>query len=59
MTYFQYVALAYAVFFVVLAWDFAIPRLQVRRQLRDVRNRLARASRNAQAAAPGDEELSR
>jgi len=56
MTYFQYVALAYAVFFVVLAWDFAIPRLQVRRQLREVRNRLARASRTA---ASGDQELSR
>ncbi|WP_313231951.1 heme exporter protein CcmD [Stenotrophomonas acidaminiphila] len=43
----------------VLAWDFAIPRLQVRRQLREVRNRLARASRTAAAAAPGDQELSR
>ncbi|WP_282274519.1 heme exporter protein CcmD [Stenotrophomonas sp. PS02297] len=59
MTYFQYVALAYAVFFVVLAWDFAVPRLQVRRQLREVRNRLARASRNVAGAVPSDEELSR
>jgi len=59
MTYFQYVALAYAVFFVVLAWDFAVPRLQVRRQLREVRSRLARASRGAAANVPNDEELSR
>lgn len=59
MTYFQYVALAYAVFFVVLVWDFAVPRLQVRRQLREVRSRLARAGRNAAANAPNDEELSR
>ncbi len=59
MTYFQYVALAYAVFVVVLAWDFVVPRLQVRRQLREARNRLARASRNATAAVPSDEELSR
>jgi len=59
MTYFQYVALAYAMFFVVLAWDFAVPRLQVRRQLREVRNRLARAGRNAAANVPNDKELSR
>lgn len=57
MTYFKYVALAYAVFFIVLAWDFIVPRLQIRQQLREARARIARASRAA--AAPVDEELNR
>jgi len=57
MTYFKYVAMAYAVFFVVLAWDFIVPRLQIRQQLREARNRAARANRAAAAAT--DEELSR
>ena len=57
MTYFKYVALAYAVFFIVLAWDFFVPRLQIRQQLREARARIARASRAA--AAPVDEELNR
>ncbi|MGB3391875.1 MAG: heme exporter protein CcmD [Stenotrophomonas sp.] len=60
MSYFQYVALAYGVFFVVLAWDFAVPRLQVRRQLREARNRLAQAKRRqAATATANDGELSR
>ncbi len=58
MTYFKYVALAYAVFFIVLAWDFLIPRLQIRQQLREARGRAARAQRVAQHPA-SDEELSR
>jgi len=58
MSYAGYVAAAYAVFAVVLAWDFIAPRLQVRRQLREVRNRLARAQRGNTAVA-NDEELSR
>ena len=57
MTYFKYVALAYAVFFIVLAWDFIVPRLQIRQQLREARARINRASRSN--AAPVDEELSR
>ena len=57
MTYFKYVAMAYAVFFIVLAWDFIVPRLQIRQQLREARNRVARAKRTA--ATPVDEELSR
>ena len=57
MTYFKYVALAYAVFFIVLAWDFIVPRLQIRQQLREARARINRASRSS--AAPADEELSR
>lgn len=58
MTYFKYVALAYAVFFIVLAWDFIVPRLQIRQQLREARARINRASRSS-ATAQVDEELSR
>ena len=58
MSYFQYVALAYGVFFAVLAWDFIVPRLQVRRQLQQARNRLARANRQ-QSTVADDGELSR
>lgn len=57
MIYFKYVALAYAVFFIVLAWDFIVPRLQIRQQLREARARLSRAKRASAAAV--DEELSR
>ncbi|MBD9534553.1 heme exporter protein CcmD [Stenotrophomonas sp. STM01] len=57
MTYFKYVAMAYAVFFIVLAWDFIVPRLQIRRQLRQARSRVARARQATQVAV--DEELSR
>jgi heme exporter protein D len=57
MTYFKYVAMAYAVFFIVLAWDFIVPRLQIRRQLRQARSRVARARQARQV--PVDEELSR
>ena len=57
MSYFKYVALAYAVFFIVLAWDFIVPRLQIRQQLRQARARIQRASRTSNAAV--DEELSR
>lgn len=58
MSYFEYVALAYGVFFVVMAWDFIIPRLQLRQQLRAARHRLARAQR-ADAAPAGNGELDR
>ena len=57
MTYFKYVAMAYAVFFIVLAWDFIVPRLQIRRQLRQARSRVARARQATQV--PVDEELNR
>jgi heme exporter protein D len=55
MSYFKYVALAYGVFFVVLAWDFIIPRLQLRQQLREARGRLARASRATATPSDGGE----
>lgn len=44
MTYLGYVVAAYAVFVVVLLWDFVSPRLQIRRALRDIRQRRARAA---------------
>ncbi len=47
MSYREYVIAAYAVFALVLAWDFIVPRLQVRAALRATRLRTARtATRN-------------
>jgi heme exporter protein D len=54
MSYLEYVIGAYAVFAAVLAWDFIAPRLQVRRELRATRLRVARDSRRN--AAPTDLE---
>lgn len=42
MTYVNYVIGAYAVFAVVMLWDFVAPRLQIRRELRAARLRKAR-----------------
>ncbi len=42
MSYQSYVVAAYAVFAVVLLWDFVAPRLQVRQLLRAARLRTAR-----------------
>ena len=42
MSYREYVIAAYAVFFIVLAWDFASTRIQIARQLRMARRRHAR-----------------
>jgi heme exporter protein D len=42
MNYLPYVIAAYAVFAVVLAWDYVAPRLQVRQQLRAAKLRAAR-----------------
>ena len=47
MSYLEYVVAAYAVFVLVMGWDFVSPRLQIRRELRAARRRAAR-----QAAAP-------
>ena len=44
MTYLGYVVAAYAVFVVVLLWDFVSPRLQIRRVLREIRQRRARTA---------------
>ena len=47
MSYREYVIAAYAVFVLVLAWDFVVPRLQVRAALRAARLRTPRtATRN-------------
>ncbi|KAF1727074.1 MULTISPECIES: heme exporter protein CcmD [Pseudoxanthomonas] len=54
MSYLEYVIGAYAVFAIVLGWDFLAPRLQVRRELRAVRQRVARDARRS--AAPADLE---
>ena len=54
MTYLEYVIGAFAVFALVLAWDFLAPRLQVRRELRAARLRAARETRRH--AAPADLE---
>jgi len=51
MNYLPYVIGAYAVFAAVLLWDFVVPRLQIRRQLRQARQR---AARRAPAAPTGD-----
>lgn len=42
MSYLPYVIGAYAVFVLVLAWDFVAPRLQLRRELRAARLRARR-----------------
>ena len=55
MSYLNYVIAAYAVFVVVLGWDYVGTRLQVRRELRIARLRAAR-----EAARPAkDAELIR
>lgn len=48
MSYQNYVIAAYAVFAIVLGWDFVSTRLQVRRELRAAR---LRAERRATAPA--------
>ena len=53
MSYQGYVIAAYAVFFVVLAWDFIATRLRIRRELLAVRRRAVR-----QAAAPASTRTS-
>ncbi len=57
MSYLPYVIGAYAVFVVVLLWDFLAPRLQIRRELRAARLRAQRVRRPAAADPQG--ELSR
>ncbi|MDR6840467.1 heme exporter protein CcmD [Pseudoxanthomonas sacheonensis] len=54
MTYVNYVIGAYAAFAVVMLWDFIVPRLQIRRELRAARLRKARAAKRNESV-----ELSR
>jgi len=42
MSYANYVIAAYAVFAIVLGWDFVATRLQLRRELRNARQRTRR-----------------
>jgi heme exporter protein D len=42
MSYREYVIAAYAVFAIVLLWDYLVPRLQVRAALRAARLRVSR-----------------
>ena len=49
MSYRDYVIAAYAVFFLVLGWDFVSTRLQVARQLRMARRRQAREASRTRA----------
>lgn len=51
MSYQNYVVSAYAVFVVVLLWDWVSPRIQLRQQLRAARLRVARVS----ARSPADD----
>jgi heme exporter protein D len=54
VTYLPYVIAAYVVFAVVLAWDYLVPRLQLRRELRAARLRAARQpGRTPPRPAPG------
>jgi heme exporter protein D len=48
MSYQSYVIGAYAVFAVVLLWDFVVPRLQIRRELRAAKLRKAREAKRAE-----------
>jgi heme exporter protein D len=43
MNYVEYLIAAYAVFVLVLGWDFLATRLQIRRELRNARQRARRA----------------
>jgi heme exporter protein D len=54
MSYVEYVVAAYAVFAVVLAWDFIAPKLHLRQQLRAAKLRAARdlAARNKDTGSP-------
>ena len=57
--YTDYVIAAYAVFFVVLGWDFVSTRLQIRRELRNARMRVARAAARTPSNPQSTTELSR
>jgi len=54
VSYQNYVIAAYAVFAVVLLWDFVAPRIEIARQLRAARLRAARAK-----PRPASSDLSR
>jgi heme exporter protein D len=49
VSYQNYVIAAYAVFFLVLGWDFVSTRIQIARQLRGARQRKARDAARVRA----------
>lgn len=57
MSYREYVIAAYAVFAVMLAWDYLVPKLLLRSALRAIRQRERRAL--AAPTPPSDAPLSR
>ena len=57
MSYLHYVVAAYAVFAVVLLWDFVAPRLQLHQQLRAARMRAARSNAAKATATTMDPRL--
>ncbi len=59
MSYQNYVIAAYAVFAIVLGWDFVAARLQIRRELRNARRRAARQATARAGAHPIPDELTR
>jgi len=58
VSYLPYLVGAYAVFVLVLLWDFLAPRLQLRRELRAARLRAVRGRTPAGRPGPAS-ELSR
>ena len=59
MNYLDYVIAAYAVFGVVLLWDFVAPRLALRQQLRAARLRGSRRDVAREASRTTPTELER
>lgn len=52
MSYQNYVIAAYAVFFLVLGWDFVSTRIQIARELRNARRRQSRDAARTRAPRP-------
>ena len=59
MSYLGYLVAAYAVFVVVLGWDYVATQLQIRRQLRNARLRAAREAARLPGNASSSNELAR
>jgi len=57
MSYQNYIIAAYAVFVVVLGWDYVSTRLQIRRELGNARRRAARRAERPTPNSP--DELTR
>lgn len=53
MSYLNYVIASYAIFALVLGWEFLASRLQIGRELRNARRRAARQSARSGTGTPG------